>query len=64
MGSSKFLFPLIYAAVMIVACVVLPLNPDKIGYFDGLDSCIQNCDSTDNRYILGNFGNGVWFIVG
>ena len=30
-GSKKILFPLIYAAVMIVAYVVLPPNPDKIG---------------------------------
>jgi predicted cobalt transporter CbtA len=29
-GSKKILFPLIYAAVMIVAYVVLPPNPDKI----------------------------------
>ncbi len=29
--SKKFLFPLIYAAAMIVAYVVLPPNPDKIG---------------------------------
>ena len=29
--SKKILFPLIYAAVMIVAYVVLPPNPDKIG---------------------------------
>jgi predicted cobalt transporter CbtA len=29
-GSEKILFPLIYAAVMIVAYVVLPPNPDKI----------------------------------
>ena len=61
---KKILFPLIYAAVMIVACVVLPLNPDKIGYFDGLDSYIQNYHSTNNRHFLGNLGNSVWFIVG
>ena len=29
-GSKKILFPLIYAAVMIVAYLVLPPNPDKI----------------------------------
>lgn len=29
-GSKKILFPLIYAAVMIVAYFVLPPNPDKI----------------------------------
>ena len=31
LGSKNILFPLIYAAVMIVAYVVLPPNPDKIG---------------------------------
>jgi hypothetical protein len=31
LGSKKILFPLIYAAIMIVAYVVLPPNPDKIG---------------------------------
>lgn len=30
-GSKKILFPMIYAAVMIVAYIVLPPNPDKIG---------------------------------
>jgi hypothetical protein len=29
--SKKFLFPSIYVTVMIVAYVVLPPNPDKIG---------------------------------
>jgi hypothetical protein len=29
--SKKILFPMIYAAVMIVAYIVLPPNPDKIG---------------------------------
>jgi predicted cobalt transporter CbtA len=32
-GSKKILFPLIYAAVMIVAYVVLPPNPDKISIY-------------------------------
>ena len=31
LGSKKILFPLIYAAVMIVSYIVLPPNPDKIG---------------------------------
>ncbi len=31
LGSKKILFPMIYAAVMIVAYIVLPPNPDKIG---------------------------------
>jgi hypothetical protein len=31
LGSKKILFPLIYAAIMIVAYVALPPNPDKIG---------------------------------
>ena len=31
LGSKKILFPLIYAAIMIVAYVVFPPNPDKIG---------------------------------
>ena len=31
LGSKKILFPLVYSAVMIVAYVVFPPNPDKIG---------------------------------
>ena len=31
LGSKKILFPLIYAAIMIVTYVALPPNPDKIG---------------------------------
>ena len=31
LGSKKILFPLIYAAIMIIAYVTFPPNPDKIG---------------------------------